>query len=477
MSKDKIVLQLAGMEIGRIGVLGLGRSGLSCLDYLVGFDVDVDAFDSQLSPSQLVLFQGQYPSVKFQSGDLDERILDVLDALVISPGVDPRVSAVEKAAHSGVSILGDMELYCLASNVPRIAITGSNAKTTVTTLVGEMVKKKFPDAQVAGNIGVPVLTLLQLEEDKSRSSGRGFDVLELSSFQLETTKSLQAEVAAILNITPDHMDRYASFDDYVQVKQKIYHKAKSVIWNRKDARTFPAEMPNAKQLIYSFGLDEPSNPKSAGVVQGKITFGGEEVLAVADLQLQGLHDIENALAAVAIASAVGIPRDTIAEVLIEFKGLPHRCQWVRNLHGVNWFNDSKGTNVGATIAAVEGLGEVNKQVLPSIVLIMGGVAKGAEFVSLSQPINRYVKSVILIGEAAGYIEQQLSEHSVVCIVRANSLLEAVTLANSKVKKGDVVLFSPACASFDMFENYEDRGSQYMALVNGLSDESLTRVFE
>lgn len=478
MSSDKRAFVLKGDRIGKLGVLGLGASGLSCLEYLTPFDVDVTAFDSGLSASRIAVYQAQYPEMAFDSDRFEQLVLSDFDALIISPGIDPRLPSIQQAVQVGVRLLGDMELFCLASKAPRIAITGSNAKTTVTTLVGRMVAQALSTVRVAGNIGVPVLTLLQGLPDQEPTENllqgalghdrdSECDVLELSSFQLETTENLSAEVAAVLNVSPDHMDRYDHFDDYTQVKQKIFHQAKKVVCNRNDKRTFPAHRLAGGQQIYSFGTDAPNDAFSAGVLKEALMFGEEKIVAIADLKKQGLLDIENALAAVAIASAFGVSQKVIKDVLVEFEGLSHRCQWVRKVDGVDWYNDSKGTNVGATIAAIYGLGQVDARDNPSIVLIAGGVSKGADFFALNDPIKRFVKKVFLIGEAASEIEQQLTEVDVKSVVLANSLNEAIALSRTEAAGSDIVLFSPACASFDMFKNYEDRGEQFMSAVRAL----------
>ncbi len=359
----------------------------------------------------------------------------------------------------GVAVYGDIECLAREISAPVVAITGTNGKSTVTTLVGEMAKKAGFKVAVAGNIGSCVLDMLE--------DGNQYDlwVLELSSFQLDLTHSLKPSVATILNVTEDHLDRHHTLEAYIKAKQRVYKQAKMALFNREDEATVPVVEKNEELQTISFGKN-PTEAPNWGLIKDMDTLylakGSIPILAVDSLLIKGVHNWINALAACALAESVGVPTKAIQEVLQTFSGLPHRCQWLRTLDAVDWINDSKGTNVGATLSAINGIGG---SMTGKIVLIAGGQGKGADFRELKQVLIDFVRSIVLIGEDADIIAAALA--STVPITHAPSLEKAVVEARAQAKPGDVVLLSPACASLDMFRDFNHRGEVFMSCVNGL----------
>jgi UDP-N-acetylmuramoylalanine--D-glutamate ligase len=348
-----------------------------------------------------------------------------------------------------VEIIGDIELFARSAIAPVVAVTGSNGKSTVTTLVGAMARREGMDVRVGGNLGTPALDLLQDHEPD-------LYVLELSSFQLESVQSLRCRAATVLNISPDHMDRYDSLENYAQAKQRIYANADLQVINRDD--TLSAALAEHGKTSVSFGLNAPAQ-QDFGVIESGgqhwVVRGDERWLPVAEIRMQGRHNLSNALAALALGDAAGIGRPAMLQTLREFQGLPHRTQWVGECHGVKWFNDSKATNIGAALAAINGFEG-------SLVLIVGGQGKGADFTLLAAGLNGRVKALVLIGEAAGEIERALQGRFPV--QHAGTMAEAVNQCAALAAAGDTVLLSPACASFDMFNGYAHRGELFMRAV-------------
>jgi len=435
-------------------VVGLGQTGLSCARYLASRQEKFKVIDSRQNPPGLHQLQAECPDVELELGEFREATLLNAAQLIVSPGVDQQLPAIRKAMQSGVPVTGDVDIFVHAVAAPLIAITGSNAKSTVTTLVGEMAKADGVDVRVAGNIGLPVLDLL-------REPPASLYVLELSSFQLETTHDLGAEVATVLNLSLDHMDRYESMDDYLEAKRRIFQDCRQAVINDDDAAS-QADLPDAVKQ-WHFSLDEKSTSEFR-VMQfdGErcLAFNGEPLLPVSALKIAGDHNVANALAALALGHAAGLSMQGMVSALKTFPGLPHRCQWVAEKGGVNWYNDSKGTNTGACIAAVNGLGGKGR-----IILLAGGQGKGADFSVLRGPLSAHTKLAILFGEDAAKIKAAL-ENAVVTMTVA-SMEDAVKLADEKADRGDVVLLSPACASFDMFRNFEHRGDVFMHCVKEL----------
>ncbi|MBE0484919.1 UDP-N-acetylmuramoyl-L-alanine--D-glutamate ligase [Marinobacter sp.] len=435
-------------------VVGLGKTGLSCVRYLSEQGRDIAVADSRQDPPGLQELQDGWPDVPVYLGEFDHSVLAGFNELVVSPGISVAEPAIAWAAANGASIRGDIDLFAEAADAPIIAITGSNGKTTVTTLVGEMAKAAGRNVQVGGNIGTPALALL--------GKGAELYVLELSSFQLETTDELKAEVATVLNVSDDHMDRYPDKMAYFQAKQRIYRGSRNAVVNLDDALSTPMARDNLRFVCFGFNRVNPETFSTRDDDQGTwITFGFDNLLLASELQLLGRHNISNVMAALALGQAAGLPMTAMLEAARAFRGLPHRCEFVRNLDGVDYINDSKGTNVGATVAAIESLAPEQGKVI----LIAGGDGKGADFAPLAEPVQCHCRAVVLIGRDADTIAQTLTND--VTIVRAESLADAVSEARVQALAGDRVVLSPACASFDMFRDYSDRGDQFRHLVEAL----------
>ncbi len=437
-------------------VAGLGKTGLSVARYLRRTNKPFVAFDTRPQAPNLAEFAAEFPDVTVYVQHVPEDILGQLTDIIASPGLSLDTPLLQHAMHAGISVYGDIECLAREIHAPVIAITGTNGKSTVTTLVGEMAKAAGYNVAVAGNIGTPVLDMLDDEHQ--------YDlwVLELSSFQLDLTSSLAPVAATILNVSPDHLDRHHTMDAYRCAKQRVYHQAQVVLYNRDDAYTEP---PGQVVRAISFGNNQPIADDWGFINQEGKTYlahGSSCFLATESVLIKGVHNWLNALAACALADAAGIPLQHIIGVLTTFSGLSHRCQWVRTLDGVEWINDSKGTNIGATISAINGIGG---SMQGRIVLIAGGQGKGADFSELAQPIADFVRSIVLIGEDADKIVAALAD--VVPITRVSSLDNAVAVAKTQAKPGDVVLLSPACASLDMFRDFNHRGELFTSLVGGL----------
>lgn len=448
-------MELVATDHKRV-LVGLGMTGLSCARYLANKQKLFSMVDSREDPPCLEEFKKEFPEVELHLGEISDLSLRGANELVVSPGVALEVPAIAKAMAAGVTVCGDIDLFRRESKAPIIAITGSNGKSTVTTLVGEMVARDDKKVLVGGNIGVPALELLALETPD-------FYVLELSSFQLERSEVLAAEVATVLNISADHMDRYADLQAYHQAKHKIFRECKQVVVNRSDSLTRPLVPEGVK--VWSFGLDRPDFHGFGLIIKQDVeylAFEFETLMPVAELKIAGRHNIENALAALAIGRAVGLSFPPMLEVLAEFKGLPHRCQYVDEQKAIRYYNDSKGTNVGATVAAINGFGGGAVKV----VLIAGGESKDADFNPLIVAVKNHCRAVVLIGDAADELERLLV--GVVHTVIATGMDQAVREAAGLSNEGDVVLLSPACASFDMFENYQQRGNAFVAAVHSLA---------
>jgi UDP-N-acetylmuramoylalanine--D-glutamate ligase len=404
--------------------------------------------------------KAELSEVKLYTGAFTAAIFNDADLVVSSPGVPLSEPEIQAAIKRGVAVVGDVELFAQyrPASAKVIAITGANGKTTVTTLVGEMCKAAGLKVIVAGNIGLPVLDALSMDTPDVY-------VLELSSFQLETTSSLQIDAATMLNLSEDHMDRYASMQDYAIAKARIFYNAKLQVLNRDDA--WSMLMARAKLPQVTFGLDAGEDELSYGLrnVDGELwlSCGEHELMNARDLKISGLHNAANALAAIALCRGIGIDYVPIIQTLYNFKGLPHRVEWVANIDDVDYFDDSKGTNVGATCAALSGLSQ-------KVVLIAGGDGKGQDFSPLKQPVTDNARAVVLIGRDAPLIEKELLETGV-ALYHAVDLPEAVNIARKLAQAEDAVLLSPACASFDMFKNYVHRAEVFVAAVKRLEQTS------
>ena len=436
-------------------VVGLGITGLSCVRYLLAQGKYVTVVDSRSTPPGMAECKAEFPQVDIHCGEFDVELLCSATQLVVSPGVSIMEPAIKEAQRRGVKITGDVDLFSHAANAPVIAITGSNGKSTVTTLLAEMAEQSGMSIAVGGNLGTPALDLL----------GPNIElyIVELSSFQLETTQHLGAWAASVLNISEDHMDRYTSKLAYLQAKQKIFRGCRYVIVNDDDILSAPLMVEGMESI--HFGIGKPNLKKFSTMNEGaesKICYGFDTLINTSEIKIKGVHNISNALAALALGTAAGIDMSSMLTTLKTYSGLKHRCEWVRSVDGVDYINDSKGTNVGATATAIESFGLSGNG---KVILIAGGESKGADFTCLTPVLSDFARGAVLFGQDAQKIESDLN--NVIDIKRANTLEDAVSAAKSLAKPGDTVLMSPACASFDMFSNFEKRGDAFIDVVEGL----------
>ncbi|BCA41266.1 UDP-N-acetylmuramoyl-L-alanine--D-glutamate ligase [Kluyvera ascorbata] len=427
-------------------IIGLGLTGLSCVDFFLAQNVTPRVMDTRATPPGL----DKLPeAVDRYVGGLNEDWLMTADLIVASPGMALANPALSRAADAGIEIVGDIELFCREAQAPIVAITGSNGKSTVTTLIGEMAKAAGVNVGVGGNIGLPALMLLD--------PARELYVLELSSFQLETTSSLHAAAATILNVTEDHMDRYPlGLQQYRAAKLRIYENAKVCVVNADDGLTMPVR--GADERCVSFGVDVGDYHLNRQQGETWLRVKGEKVLNVKEMPLTGQHNYSNALAALALADAVGLPRATSLKALTTFTGLAHRFQIVLDHRGVRWINDSKATNVGSTEAALNGL-----HVAGTLYLLLGGDGKSADF----EPLRRYLTGdnirLFCFGRDGGELAALRPEIA----TQTETMEEAMRLIAPQVKAGDMVLLSPACASLDQFKSFEQRGDVFARLAKEL----------
>lgn len=438
-------------------VVGLGVTGWSIARFLAGQGRCFAVFDTRSELENQDDFRQTFPGTPLYLGSLPDAIRDTVSECIVSPGLDLHHPVLQSLKARGVVLQGDIELFARHNHKPVIAITGTNGKSTVTTLVGELLTQAGIRAAVAGNIGLAALDAL--------ADDAQYDVyvLELSSFQLELTYSLAPKAATILNISPDHLDRHGSLENYTAAKQRVYHSAEFAVWSRDDMATLPDD---GSVLTQTFGLSVP-NEQAWGVCQlegqAYLCYGKTPFLACHDLGISGQHNWANALAASAIAHYFGVSLEQISKTLAGFKGLAHRTVLVRVLQQVSWINDSKGTNVGATVSALQGLGQANPK--GKLVLIAGGVGKGADFADLHPALATYARALVLIGRDREAIAKICPDS--VAISRAETLPEAIVQAKQFAKPHDIVLFSPACASFDMFRDYKHRGECFEQAVRAL----------
>ncbi len=431
-------------------VIGLGVTGYSVARYLRARGLTVTVLDSRSEPPLASEFKREFPEVETRFGVFSEGDLTSAGLVVASPGVSLKEPMLRAAKKHGAHIVGDIELFLQENSKPVIAITGSNGKSTVTTLVGAMCEAGGFKALVAGNIGKPALDSLTDQID--------FDVavLELSSFQLETTYQVPAESSAILNISADHMDRYDSMGDYVLAKARIIRGAKRAVLPRHDE--WLAQITNVNKIL-GFELEAPSSDCDFGIVRksGKrwLVKGDKRLMLLSEIPLIGLHNVKNVLSAFALVDFLEISLDALVNAVLNFNGLPHRMQTVVAVNDVAWVNDSKATNVGATATALNNLEQ-------NVIWIAGGQGKGADFNELRAAVSRNIKHLVLIGEDAPKIEAALT--GLLPISLANDMQGAVNQAAGLASDGDIVLLSPACASFDMFRSFEDRGDEFTRCV-------------
>jgi len=449
-------------------VLGLGDTGLSMARWLARRGAQVRVADSRAAPPHAHTLASELPQAKLATGAFTHQTFSDTELIAISPGIDRRGAMITGAVKRGIPIVGDVELFAhgLKTGLSRqspvatpkiLAVTGSNGKSTVTAMVGAMCRAAGRETVVAGNIGVPVLDALIAIEDGSAKAD--VFVLELSSFQLESTASLTSDAATVLNITEDHLDRYDGMSEYTAAKSRVFAGNGVQVLNRDDRLTL--NMARAGRTAYTFGRTAPHGELEWGVTSGgarALAHGTRRLMAIDELPLAGLHNTANALAAHALAHAIGLPDEPLVRALREFQGLPHRMQKVAEVEGVAFYDDSKGTNVGATVAALYGMNR-------TVVLIAGGDGKGQDFLPLASAVKERARAVILIGRDASLIEKAIAGG--VRLARADGMDEAVAAAFAAAQPGDAVLLSPACASYDMFRDYVHRAEVFVAAVRKL----------
>lgn len=437
---------MADYQGKKVVIIGLGMTGLSCVDFFMARGVTPRVMDTRVAPAGL----DKLPeAVERYVGGLNEDWLLTADLIVASPGIALAHPSLSAAADAGVEIVGDIELFCREAQAPVVAITGSNGKSTVTSLVGEMAKAAGMNVGVGGNIGLPALMLLDPE--------RELYVLELSSFQLETTSSLRAVAATILNVTEDHMDRYPlGLQQYRAAKLRIYENARACIVNAGDALTMPVR--GTDERCISFGVDVGDYHLNRQQGETWLRVKGEKVLNVKEMKISGQHNYSNALAALALADAAGLPRASSLKALTTFTGLAHRFQLVLEHNGVRWINDSKATNVGSTEAALNGL-----HLDGTLYLLLGGDGKSADFT----PLSRYLTGDNIRLYCFGRDGAQLAALRPDVAVQTETMEQAMRQIAPQVVPGDMVLLSPACASLDQFKNFEQRGDIFARLAKEL----------
>lgn len=470
MGRPGGVMNLFGQ---RVLVLGLGESGLAMARWCDRQGAGVRVLDTRVDPPYLKELHTTVPSAEFHSGSMnegfDKRLLNGIDLLVLSPGLSAGTMAVIHARAQGIPVVGEIELFAwgltslgVRQHTRVIAITGTNGKTTTTTLTGHLCRAAGRVTGVAGNISPAALTALMHAIDEQRLPE--IWVLELSSFQLETLESLNADVATVLNVTDDHLDRYIDLEDYAQAKARIFFGNGAQVLNRDDFRV--KHMAIAGRRMTTFGLDAPGHELDFGLRQNRgepwLVRGDSFLLPVSELQaagLAGLHNAANAMAALAMVSAIGIDPVALLPALRQFHGLPHRVEKVATIGGVDYYDDSKGTNVGATVAALQGMGR-------KVVVILGGDGKGQDFSPLKQAVAQHARAVMLIGRDGPAIGAAIAGCGVP-VEAAPDMATAVRNSAMVARVGDAVLLSPACASFDMFRNYEHRAQVFIAAVKAL----------
>jgi UDP-N-acetylmuramoylalanine--D-glutamate ligase len=431
----------------RVLVLGLGDTGLSVANWVAMEGGLVRVADTRAAPPRKKDFAGELHTGKFKAS-----LLKDIDLVCISPGLSLHEEVVQAAIAKGVPVVGDIELFAWSAKGKVLAVTGTNGKSTVTALTGHLLRSAGVECEVAGNISPPALAALA-----KRKKPPAFWVLELSSYQLETTWSLEPQAAALLNLSEDHLDRYAGLAQYAEAKARIFAGQGAQVLNRCDSASMALALPGRVEI--TFGLDAPSMPEDFGIADGCLVRGKERILEAVELPLSGMHNVSNALAACALAVQAGVPLAALAKGLRSFRGLPHRMQRVALRGGVEWLDDSKGTNVGATVAALNGLTK-------KAVLILGGEGKGQNFAPLVPAIRAHAKQVLLIGRDAPLIQKAIGAAGI-ATESCSSLEAAVARAAQASVSGDVVLLSPACASFDMFRDYKHRGDVFAAAVKAL----------
>ena len=445
-------------------VVGLGESGLAMVRWLARQGAQLRVADTRQAPPHVDLLRAVVPDAPLFAGRLQREAFAGVDLIALSPGVPVAEPLIAEAMARGVPVVSEIELFArgLRQSSPQarlIAITGSNGKTTTTALTGALCRATGRATAVAGNIGPAALTALLAAVECGQMPDTW--VLELSSFQLETTYSLDADAATVLNLSEDHLDRYSGMASYAASKARIFQGRGAAVLNRDDRLSLSALPPGRTAVTFGFG--PPPRPADYGVEEGWIVRGSERLIATADLRLAGRHNVANAMAALALCEAIGIDPRLTLPTLAAFSGLAHRLEWVAEINGVGYYDDSKGTNVGATLAAVEGLGR-------PVVIILGGDGKGQDFRPLRASIARHARAVALIGREAGVIAAILRGCQLP-LRHCADMAEAVHWCASQAQRGDAVLLSPACASMDMYRDYAHRASVFVDAVRGIEREA------
>ncbi|MEE9327107.1 MAG: UDP-N-acetylmuramoyl-L-alanine--D-glutamate ligase [Cocleimonas sp.] len=442
-------------------VVGLGATGMSVVRYLVNQDSNFAVVDSRENPPNADDLAKDYKNIPSHFGDFKTSWLSAADQLIVNPGIALATAEIDEAKQAGAEVIGDIELFVRQNSKPVVAITGSNGKTTVTTLLDLMAKKSGANVATGGNIGTPVLDLIDDADTE-------LFILELSSYQLETTPSLQTLAAVILNVSEDHLDRYDNdLEKYAEAKSVIYNNCEHIVCNREDAYSIRFAKKYSQQSkeknVITFGLNAPEKGHyGLRVIDDAewLVKGEQQLMLVSEIKQVGRHNVANALATLALGEVAGLNMVAMLDVLREYPGMIHRTQYLASIKAVNWYNDSKGTNVGATLAALSGLPR-------KTVLIAGGQGKGADFLPLQKEINRRARAVILMGEDAKLIAENIDDS--IPVIFVNNMYEAVESAYKAADQSqqDNVLLSPACASFDMFDNYALRGEVFIKEVADL----------
>jgi UDP-N-acetylmuramoylalanine--D-glutamate ligase len=433
-------------------IVGLGETGLSIAKYFVKQGIAFSVVDSRDSPPNLGVLNTLAPSVKCFVGGLDESVILSATTLYLSPGIDSRLAVFQKARNKGIKISSDIELFASHISKPILAVTGSNGKSTVTTLLAQCINECGLKALAIGNIGAPVLDHVEDKVD--------YYVIELSSFQLALLDQISCHTAVVLNLSPDHLDRHDGFDDYCKSKIKLYENAHNRVINVDDENVMKVQSLASNAVTVS---SESSDAKYYCGAQNNLIVDGEVLLQASDLMLIGRHNCFNILVVLAFCDILSLPRAKVLVALKNFRGLDFRCECIAKHNAIAWINDSKATNVAASMSAIMSVLEMNPK---QLVLIMGGQAKGQDFSNFALLKNSLITDVLLIGEAAEQLSEAFAQ--VATVTRCEDLVEAVALAHAAIKEGGVILFSPACASFDMFDNYLHRGMVFNDVIKEIT---------
>ena len=452
---ERVIAQLKNKQIL---VLGAGLTGMSCVRFLAKHQLSCDLNDSRENIINREEFKQSFPGCSLHLGAWNEALIKQAQVILISPGIDLAAEGLNKLISDDCQVMGDVELFCQVTDKPMVAVTGSNGKSTLVSLLAHIGQSLGKNVALGGNIGVPVLE--QLSDDIECY------ILELSSFQLETLKSMKAVAASVLNVSDDHLDRHLTLENYSEIKQRIYQQCQTAVINRDDKLSY-SQIDLPVDQVVSFGSNSAKQGDfGLALLDAKyyLTFGDEKLISLEELPLAGIHNALNYLAALALGYCLGWAIPDMISQFDSFKGLAHRCQRIATSDNITWINDSKATNVGATLAAINGLSST--LVDNKLILIAGGDGKGADFSPLKAPIEKVVSFLITLGKDGGEIANLKNNSQQVA-----TLAEAVSLANQQANSGDIVLLSPACASIDMFKNFAQRGEMFTDAVIALQEAS------